>query len=169
MMVLGLLAVTEPVIATFAVEIFLGWLFLAGGIVGLTGVFAGRRIPGFWWWIVIALLAITIGAYLIWQPRAGILSLTLAAAIFFGAQGIAQFVIAIGHRAVFVSWVWMLLSSVVNFGLATIILSGTLGTAAWTLGLMFGINLFMWGLALIVTALACRKNPNVLPASKAAA
>jgi len=168
MMALGLVAVAEPLVATLAVEKFVGWPLLLGGIVGVVGAFAGFRIRGFRWLLISALLAVAIGAYLISQPLGGIPSLMLAAALFFGAQGIAQFIIAIGHRAVFVSWLWIFLSSIVNFCLAGIILSGTAGTAMWTLGLMFGINLVMWGLALAATALACRAYPEVLPASKAA-
>ena len=160
MAALGLIAVAEPVVATFDVEKFLGWVLLVGGIVGLAGVFTWQRMRGFRWMFVAALLSIAIGAYLVWRPTGGILSLTLAAAVFFGAQGIAQFVIAIGHRAVLASWVWLLLSGVVNFGLAVIILSGAPSAAPRTLGLMFGINLFMWGLALAMTALACRAIPH---------
>lgn len=89
---------------------------------------------------VAALLATAIGVYLVWRPTRGILSLTLAATAFFNAQGLAQSVIAIGHRAVLASWVWMLLSGIINFGLAVIILSGALSAAPRTLGLMFGIK-----------------------------
>jgi len=160
MAALGLIAVAEPIVATFDVEIFVGWLLLVGGIVGLAGAFAWQRIRGFRWMVVAALLAIAIGAYVVWRPTRGILSLTLAAGVFFGAQGIAQFVIAIGHRAVLASWVWMLLSGIINFGLAVIILSGAPSAAPRTLGLMFGINLFMWGIALVMTALACRAIPD---------
>jgi len=156
MVVLGLLALFEPMIATLAVEIFAGWLFLIGGIVGLVGVFTARRVPGFWWGLVTALLALALGLYLIWRPLAGILSLTLAVAAFFSAQGIVQIITAIEHRSVLPSWIWMLVGGVVNLILALIILSGWPGTAAWTLGLLFGINLFMWGLSLVMTALACR-------------
>ena len=156
MVVLGLLALFEPMIATLAVEIFAGWLFLIGGIVGLVGVFTARRVPGFWWGLVTALLALALGLYLIWRPLAGILSLTLAVAAFFSAQGIVQIITAIEHRSVLPSWIWMLVGGVVNLILAVIILSGWPGTVAWTLGLLFGINLFMWGLSLVMTALACR-------------
>jgi len=156
MVVLGLLALFEPMIATLAVEIFAGWLFLVSGIVGLVGVFTARRVPGFWWGLVTALLALALGLYLIWRPLAGILSLTLAVAAFFSAQGIVQIITAIEHRSVLPSWIWMLVGGVVNLILAVIILSGWPGTAAWTLGLLFGINLFMLGLSLVMTALACR-------------
>jgi uncharacterized membrane protein HdeD (DUF308 family) len=40
--------------------------------------------------------------------------------------------------------------------LAAIIISGWPGTAEWVLGLLVGINLFMSGLALVMTSVACR-------------
>ena len=153
---LGLLALFEPMVATLAVEIFAGWLFLLSGIVGLVGVFTARRVPGFWWGLITAVLALALGLYLIWRPLVGILSLTLAVAAFFSAQGIVQIISAIEHRSVLASWIWLLFGGVVNIILAVIILSGWPGTAAWTLGLLFGINLFMWGLSLVMTAIACR-------------
>jgi len=168
MVVLGLFAVFAPMIATLAVEIFAGWLFLVSGIVGLVGALKARRVPGFWWGVITALLALALGLYLIWRPFAGILSLTLAVAAFFSAQGILQIITAIEHRSVLPSWIWMLVGGVVNLILALIILSGWPGTAAWTLGLPFGINLFMWGLSLVMTAVACRAVHDAPPATQAA-
>ncbi len=49
LLVLGLLAIIVPPIATLAVTIFIGWLFLISGIVGLITTFWMRREPGFWW------------------------------------------------------------------------------------------------------------------------
>ncbi len=39
------------------------------------------------------------------------------------------------------AWGWMLASGIVDVALATIILAGLLGTAAWAIGLLVGINL----------------------------
>lgn len=156
MIAFGLVAVGEPMVATLAVTLFAGWLFLIGGIVGLAGIFTGRRMPGFWWGLITAVLAIVVGGYLIWRPLAGVLSLTLAVTAFFGAEGILQIVAAIGHRSELGSWGWLLANGVVNLILAAIILSGWPSTAEWTLGLLLGINLLMWGLSLVMTAIACR-------------
>ncbi len=169
MIVLGLLAIGEPMVATLAVVLFAGWLFLISGVVGLAGMFTARRVPGFWWTLVSSLLGIVIGIYLIWRPLAGILSLTLVVAAYFGAQGIVQIITAFEHRRVLPSWVWVLLGGLVNILLAAIIISGWPGTAAWTLGLLFGINLLMWGLSLVMTALACRAVREAPHATQAAA
>jgi uncharacterized membrane protein HdeD (DUF308 family) len=158
MLVLGLLALARPMIATLAVEIFAGWLFLVGGIVGLAGVFTARKMPGFVWGLIRAAMAILVGILLLWRPLAGVLTLTLLLAAFFAAQGVAQIIAAISQRAALPgSWTWVLLSGVIDLILAAIIISGWPGTAAWVLGLMVGINLIMSGVALVVTALACRR------------
>jgi uncharacterized membrane protein HdeD (DUF308 family) len=169
MIILGILAVGEPMVATIAVTLFAGWLFLFSGIVGLAGIFTARQVPGFWWALITAILAILVGIYLIWRPLAGTLSLTLAVGAFFGAQGIVQIITAIGHHKVLNSWMWMLITGVANVILALIIWGGFPGTAEWVLGLLFGINLLLWGFSLVMTAIACRAVPPATPAAKAAA
>jgi uncharacterized membrane protein HdeD (DUF308 family) len=169
MIILGVLAVGEPMVATLAVTLFAGWLFLFSGIVGFAGMFTARHVPGFWWALITAVLAILVGIYLIWRPLSGTLSLTLAVGAFFGAQGIVQIITAIGHHKVLRSWVWMLVTGIANVILALIIWGGFPGTAEWVLGLLFGINLLLWGFSLVMTALACRAVPDVAPAAKAAA
>src|SRR5215471_2847363 len=169
MVVLGIFAVAEPMVATLAVTLFAGWMFILSGIVGLAGVFTARRVPGFWWSLITALLAIAVGIYLLWRPLIGVLSLTLVVAAFFAAQGISLIITAIGHRGVLPSWGWLLFSGIIDLILAAIIFSGWPGTAEWTLGLLFGINLIMWGISLVMTALACRTVHNAPPAARAAA
>ena len=159
MIILGVLAVGEPMVATLAVTLFAGWLFLFSGIVGFAGMFTARHVPGFWWALITAVLAILVGIYLIWRPLSGTLSLTLAVGAFFGAQGIVQIITAIGHHKVLRSWVWMLVTGIANVILALIIWGGFPGTAEWVLGLLFGINLLLWGFSLVMTALACRTMP----------
>jgi uncharacterized membrane protein HdeD (DUF308 family) len=159
MIVLGVVAIGEPMVASFAVALFAGWLFLFSGIVGLAGVFTARHVPGFWWGLASALLGIVIGIYLIWRPLAGVVTLTLAVAIYFGAQGLCQIISAIAQRSMLRSWGWVVFGGLVNIVLSALIISGLPGTAEWTLGLLFGINLLMWGFSLVMTALACRTMP----------
>lgn len=166
MLVLGLLALARPMIATIAVELFAAWQFLIGGIVGLAGVFTAWKTPGFVWALIRAVMAILIGILLLWRPIAGVLTLTLLLAAFFAAEGIAYIIASITQRAALPgSWLWVLLSGVIDLILAAIIISGWPGTAAWVLGLMVGINLIMSGVALVVTALACRRMGEAPPAA----
>ena len=90
MIVLGVLAVALPVAATIAVEIYIGWLFLVSGIIGLVAMFSAHDVPAFLWSLVTAALSVAVGVMLIWNPVAGALSLTLVLAAFFIAEGVFQ-------------------------------------------------------------------------------
>jgi uncharacterized membrane protein HdeD (DUF308 family) len=47
--VLGIGAMIVPPLASLAVTIFLGWMFLISGVVGLVLTFWARQMPGFRW------------------------------------------------------------------------------------------------------------------------
>jgi uncharacterized membrane protein HdeD (DUF308 family) len=167
MAILGLLAAASPFVATLVVETFAGWLFLTSGFVGLAALFTTRSVPGFVWTLLSAVLAILIGAFLVWRPFAGVVTLTLALAAFFAAHGIVQILTSLDHRQLFPrSWLWLAISGVADLILAGIIIAGWPGSVAWALGLLIGINLFMSGVALVMTAIACR---SVSDASETAA
>src|SRR5206468_3208378 len=65
LMVFGLLAVAMPNIATLAIEIFIGWLFLIAGIFRALSVWHARQMPGFGWSMLSALLAVLLGINMI--------------------------------------------------------------------------------------------------------
>ena len=73
---LGAAAIIVPPIATLAVTIFVGWLFLISGVVGLFTTFRMRGAPGFWWSLISAVLAIVVGGMLVAEPIRGAVSLT---------------------------------------------------------------------------------------------
>ena len=160
---LGLLAIGAPFLATVVAVKVAGWLFIIGGVVGLASMFTGHRVPGSVWTILSAILAILAGIYILSSPLAGIVSLTLVLGAVFGAQGITQIFASLSHRRVLKSWGWVLFSGIVDLILAGIILSGWPETSTWVIGILVGVNLFMYGLALIMTALASRTVTNGSP------
>ncbi len=157
LVVLGILAIVVPVIATLAVAIFLGWLFLISGIVGLVTTFMARKMPGFWWALLSAVLAIAAGLVLLAWPVSGAVSLTLLLIVFFTIEGVLTIMYAIEHkRELSGRWGWMLASGVIDLVLAAMILAGLPGTAAWALGLLVGINMLFGGTSMIAMALHAR-------------
>src|SRR3977135_1541663 len=68
LVVLGATAIVIPPLATLAVTILLGWLFLVSGVMGLISTFWIRQAPGFWWAMVSALLGIAVGVALLAAP-----------------------------------------------------------------------------------------------------
>jgi len=157
LLVLGLAAILIPAIATLAVEILIGWLFLVSGIVGLITTFWMRQAPGFWWSLLSGLLGVAAGVALLASPVSGALSLTLILIVFFMIEGIASIMFALEHkRELSGRWGWMLASGVIDLILAGAIFVGLPGTAAWAIGLLVGINLVFGGSALIAMALHAR-------------
>jgi len=156
MMVLGFLAVAVPNIATLAVEIFVGWLFLIAGVFRAVSVWHSRQMPGFAWSLLTAVLAVVLGLILIVRPLAGVLTLTMVLVAFFVVEGIASIIGAIEHRQHLRSWGWVLFSGAVDLVLAYLIWQGWPSSAAWAIGLLVGINMLFLGLSLVMTALAAR-------------
>jgi uncharacterized membrane protein HdeD (DUF308 family) len=158
LLVLGATAVVLPPIATLAVTILFGWLFLVSGIVGLVTTFWMRQAPGFWWSLLSAALGIIVGAMLLASPVTGALSLTLVLIAFFLIEGAVSIMFALDHRRELSGqWGWMLMSGIIDLILAVMIFAGLPSTAAWAVGLLVGINMIFGGTALIAMALHARK------------
>ncbi len=160
MIVLGLLAVLLPNVATLAVEILIGSLFLAGGLVRLFTLPRCRTAPGFWWSVVIAALSVVLGVVLLVQPAQGALTLTMVLLAFFIAEGILSIVAALLVHRPLGNWGWTMLSGIVDLILAYLIWRGWPASAAWAIGLLVGINMFFLGLSLAMTAIAARTTSN---------
>src|SRR5712672_3265936 len=158
LVILGLAAIVVPPIATLAVELLFGWLFLISGIAGLITTFLMRQAPGFWWSLVSSILRIAAGIVLLLWPLSGIVTLTLVLIVFFTIKGVASIMFALEHkRELSGRWGWMLASGIIDLILAVVIIAGLPGTAAWALGLLVGINLVIGGTALIGMALHARE------------
>lgn len=157
--ILGLAAIIVPPLASLAVTIFLGWLFLISGIAGLVLTFWARAMPGFWWSLISAILAIVAGTILLWQPVQGVLTLTIVVGAYFLAEGVATIMYALEHRRELSErWAWLLIAGIFDILIAGIIIAGLPGSAAWAIGLLAGINLLFGGSTLIGMALAARRS-----------
>ena len=157
LVVLGLAAMIVPPLASLAVTIFLGWMFLISGIAGLALTFWARQMPGFWWSLISAVLAIAAGIILLARPLQGVLTLTIVVGAYFLAEGVATIMYALEHRRELSErWSWMLVSGILDILIAGIIIAGLPGSAEWAIGLLVGINLLFGGASLIGMALAAR-------------
>ena len=158
MTVLGVLAVIWPQLSTVAVDVYVGWLFLLSGAVGLATMFFAPSASAFFWSLFTAALSLFVGILLLWHPIEGAISLTLVLIAFFIAEGIFQIAASLSYREAFPeSWGWMLGSGIADLILAGLIISGWPGTATWALGLIVGVNLISSGIAIIMVAVTGRR------------
>ena len=169
LVVLGLLAIIVPSIASGTATVVLGWLFLVSGVVGLATTSWARGAPGWWWSIVSALLAIIIGVVLVGNrsqdlygglvgwPLDHVGPLRNVLVVFFLIEGAASILYALAHRRELSGrWAWMAASGIVDLLLGWIILFNLPGTSSWTMGLLVGINMVLGGAAMLGMGLHAR-------------
>jgi uncharacterized membrane protein HdeD (DUF308 family) len=157
LLVLGLLAVALPALATIGFTIVLGWLFLFSGVIGLATTFMMRGAPGFWWALISALIGIGAGLALLISPVSGAVSLTLILVAFFVVEGVVTIMYAVEHRAQLSGRSgWMMFSGIVDLILAVMIFAGFPNSTTWAIGLLVGINMIFGGGAMIGMALAAK-------------
>lgn len=156
--ILGVIAIIVPFVAGLATTLFLGWLLVIAGVVGLIATLGTRAAPGFVWSLVSALVALIVGGLLIWNPVQGLFTLTALMTAYFIVDGISIISLAIAHRRdMSVRWQLMLANGVFDLLLAVIVIAGMPGTFLWALGLLLGIDLIFGGIALIALAIGARR------------
>ena len=155
--ILGLAAMIVPPLASLAVTIFLGWMFLISGIGGLIITYWARNMPGFWWSLISAALAVLAGVILLARPMQAVLTLTIVVGAYFLAEGVASIMYALEHRRELSGrWSWLLVAGLMDIVIAFIVITGLPGSAEWVIGILVGINLLFGGATLIGMALAAR-------------
>jgi uncharacterized membrane protein HdeD (DUF308 family) len=153
---LGVLAFAMPFFGTLAVDILLGWLLIIGGMVRVVPLIRAKHLPGYWWSLGAALLAIVAGLLLVVRPLQGILSLTLLLMLLFLIEGVSAIVTALDFRHHVGRWGWLLFRGVVDLVLVFLIWRGWPASALWAIGVLVGVNLLLMGFTLVMIALGVR-------------
>lgn len=157
--ILGIAALILPPLASLAMTIFLGWMFLVSGIAGLIVTYWARATPGFWWSLISAALAVLAGMLLLARPMQAALTLTIVLGAYFLAEGVTTIMYALEHRRELSGrWSWLLIAGLVDIAIAFMVITGLPSSAEWAIGVLVGINLLFGGATLIGMALAARKS-----------
>ncbi len=152
-MILGLLAIAEPELATGITVVFIGALLLVGGGAQSVHAFATLRRPGFFLRLLEGLLSIAVGVLLLACPQMGQLYLTLLIAFFLMIGGFMRIFLSLLWRSVG-NWFWLLLSGVIEVLLGVLIWTGWPGTSEWVIGLFIGIRMLFQGSSMLALGLA---------------
>src|SRR5262252_8784162 len=122
--ILGLAAMIVPPLASLAITIFLGWMFLISGIGGLILTFWARQMPGYWWSLISAALAVLAGGILLSRPIQGVLTLTIVVGAYFLAEGVATIMYALEHRRELSGrWSWLLIAGILDLAVSFVIIT----------------------------------------------
>ena len=154
LILIGLLAISSPLVPTLATVLFIGGFLLAGGVLQVVAAFASLRSRGFFVHLLAGVLEVVLGFLMVSRPglAAGVLTLLLAAMFFVG--GLVRIIAALSHR--FHNWGWVLLNGVVTFVLGILIWQGWPDSATWVIGLFVGIELLFSGWSCVMLGLALR-------------
>uniref|UniRef100_Q07MH1 HdeD family acid-resistance protein n=1 Tax=Rhodopseudomonas palustris (strain BisA53) TaxID=316055 RepID=Q07MH1_RHOP5 len=153
----GLAAVLLPLLASLAITILLGWMLILTGATALALTFWAKQLPGFWWSLLSAVVALVAGFVLLFWPVEGTVTLTLIVGAYFLAEGVVTIMYALEHRRELSErWGWLLAAGIADLLVAAVIISGFPATATWAIGLLVGLNLLFGGGSLIGVALSAR-------------
>ena len=135
LIILGVAAIAFPLMTTIAAKIFLGWLFLIGGVVQIIHAFSTRQWSEFFFDLLIGVLYLIAGGWLAFFPLTGILTLTVLLAGLFISLGVLEAGMAFRMRP-HAGWVWMLIAGIAALAVGVLILAHLPSSAAWAIGLL---------------------------------
>lgn len=153
----GIFAITKPMVATVAITQLIGAFCLVNGVILLISAIFGKAKKHRILDILSALLRTVVGVLLLVNVISGIVALTIVLASLFLVEGIVGLVFAFKLRGKNSAWIWVLLNSLVAFVLGGLLFQDLPGDAAWGIGLLFGINSIFLGLSFIMFAVAMPK------------
>jgi uncharacterized membrane protein HdeD (DUF308 family) len=154
-MLAGILAIGLPVAAGIAVNIVVAWLLVIGGVAHLIFGWHIRAMGGLLWQVLLGVLYIGIGVYLLVRPVAGLVTLTLALAIYLFAEGLFELILSFQVRPR-QGWGWLLLDGIVTLILAIMIWRTWPASTEWVIGTLVGISLIFSGATRLMLSLAAR-------------
>ncbi len=143
--VLGFLGLLIPQIFSFVVEMFFGFIMLAGGLIF---AYYSYQYPfsSFIDWLKPLILMVT-GILLLIFPTSGVAAFILLLSLYFFTDAFASFALSY-ERHPRPGWFWMTLNGIFSALLAILILIGWPESSMFYLGIFIGISLLLDGFAL---------------------
>ncbi len=147
-LVVGLLAVILPHVATLTVQFLIGLILLVSGITHMAHALQARKWRNVTWEVLVAALFLGGGILFMAYPAGGAAALTILLGFFFLILGGFKIPVALAWRRR-PGWGWIMASGILSATLGLVILLGLPGTAAWVIGLLLGIDLIFTGVTLM--------------------
>ena len=154
LIILGIVALSAAFVATMASVILIGWLLIFAGVAHLVHAFGTGQWGPLLWHLLAGIIDLIAGAWLIFQPVIGGITLTLILAIMLIIGGVFQVIGALSVR--WPNWGWALLSGLASIVLGAMVWSGWPASGLWFIGLWVGLSLLFRGWALVMLSATAR-------------
>jgi uncharacterized membrane protein HdeD (DUF308 family) len=157
LVVVGVAAVAFPIASTLVAALLVGWTLLISGVLLLIGSFAIHGTGPFFGALLSSLISIAAGAFLLFNPLAGAVALTLLLGVIFMIQGAFEILFAFEMRP-HAGWHGMLVSGLASVLMAVLIAIGWPGVSVIVLGILLGVNFLTTGIGYIVVSRSLKAN-----------
>ncbi|ELZ46973.1 hypothetical protein C464_09959 [Halorubrum coriense DSM 10284] len=147
--VLGGLAVIFPFVTGLSLSVLLGVVLVAGAIVHVLHASSTGTLRDGLGQVTLAVVYGVAGIIFLANPLFGLLTLTLLAVGFFIADGVVEVAWGIRSRGQ-PGAVWLLASGSLSLLLGGFLWSGFPTDAVWAVGVLFGINLLVTGVSVVL-------------------
>ena len=153
--VLGILAIVEPVVAGLAVAILVGWVMIVGGVAHAIAAFGGGA-GRFVWQLVVAAIYLIGGFYFLTHPLLGLGTLTLFVAVILLVEAGMEVGAYFATRAEGGAG-WRLVNAAVTLLLGALIWANWPSSSVWAIGTLVGVNMLMTGFSRMMLGTAVRR------------
>jgi uncharacterized membrane protein HdeD (DUF308 family) len=154
-LVTGAAAIVYNGSATIASVVVFGWLLLFAGFIEIGQAFQLRYWSGFFLYLLDGIVRAVVGGLLILYPNSGAQALTLVLSFYFIAGGLFKSIVSSLLR--FPSWGWSVFSGAVSIVLGVMLAMQWPASSTWFIGFAVGIDLVLYGWALLMFAAAIKK------------
>jgi uncharacterized membrane protein HdeD (DUF308 family) len=155
LILLGMLAIAEPLLAAIALATFISWLLIFVGVVHVVVAFQAHSGTSLGWKLLVGVAYLFIGGYLLFRPIVGVATLTLMLAFLFMFEGVLDFMLWWKLRRTDGAF-WILVDSIVTLILGGMIYVHWPSSSVWAIGTLVGISLIMSGVARVMLSAAAR-------------
>jgi uncharacterized membrane protein HdeD (DUF308 family) len=139
---------------TLLAVVFVGWMFLIGGILEVAHAILRKGWQGFWLDLISGVLTALAGLFIVVHPLQGASVLTIVLGVVFLIGGIFRVGVGIAMRNPYAGW--FVLGGIVSAILGIMILAQWPESLVWVIGTLVGIDLLINGLRLISFGLAAK-------------
>jgi len=153
--IMGFLIIGTPVAATLAIDLLIGIVLIIGGLISIVESFLAGDWKRFLFIFLSGVLYVVVGALLLKNPMAAILTLTLLLAAFLIVEGIFKVIHAFQLKPL-PSWIWLFISGAASVILGLMVWAGFPERSTFILGLLVGIAFLMNGISMVMVAFALK-------------
>ena len=161
LVVLGIIAVVLPNVGGLALTVYFGWILLFGGLALLLFAWRTHARSVVWFQVLLGLVYLLIGAYLVFHPLRGLLTLTVLLAAYLFIEGILELLVATRARPA-AGRGWLIMDGVIALIVAVMIWASWPASSVWAIGTLVGINMIFSGFSRLMAGGAVRRQGHSL-------